>query len=600
MKRYTFFLSCIALLSFSALQAQCPGCLINLPAGLQDDTLFISHAPDGMVLQYYEEDLSFRMPMSTTPVASIDSTTPPGLPISQMSITNVSNLPPGLSWEASQLVFNTGEMETDGCVKICGTPLVSDSFAIQVEVEAVVFGFPNPASFSVPIYIAPAMANTEGFSMTGNVDCGSATVSFQNEIPSNGNPGYTYFWDFGNGNTSSQENPPPQTYDEAGTYTVNYTATIDTAGYYLTQVVIFGTDCSDFNIPPADKPDLFIKIFDPQNNEIYTSDVLQNTDLPAYFSLYLPISSGNYTIEVWDDELIGTEFCGNVNFNQNTTGTLYDDALSVEINIYHPITTVEANGQVIVYEQPEAPQLSWLGDTHFCQGDSLIIGADYQTGLQWYRDSMPLQGDTLAEITIHESGNYWVVYTSEDGCSANSEVIEVVVYPLPETPVFDNTDNWLSLSANPEPEIELQWYYEDQVLEGETGDSLCILQSGTYGLLATNSETGCTSFFSAYQEYNPDMPCNVPTTSIEEQYDFNISPNPFTDRLLIRWNSPQAGQWNWSLLQFDGREVLRGNWTFSPGPQEREIQTRGLPQGMYLLRIRTPQGVLLGKLLKVR
>ncbi len=600
MKKYVLFLTCIALLGPSSVRAQCPGCLINLPQGLQEDTIFITDAPDGTVLQYYEEDLSFRMPMSTTPIASIDSTTPPGLPISQMSITNVSNLPPGLSWEASQLVFNTGEMETDGCVRLCGTPLVTDSFLVQVEVEAVVFGFPNASSFSIPIYIAPAATSTEGFSMTGNVGCGQATVSFQNEIPSNGHPGYTYFWDFGNGNTSTQENPPPQTYTDPGTYTVSYTATIDTAGYYLTQVVISNTDCTDFNIPPANKPDLFIKVFDAQNNELYTSDILQNTDLPAYFSLYLPISSGNYTIEVWDDELIGTEFCGSVNFNQNTTGTLYDGALEIEINIYHPIATVEASGQVIVYEQPQAPMLSWFGGPTFCQGDSFILGADYQTGLQWYRDSLLLQGDTLPEITIHESGNYWVVYTSPDGCSASSEIVEVVVYPLPEMPVFDNSDNWLSLSANANPDIQLQWYYEDQLLEGETGDSLCILQSGTYGLLATDPETGCSSFFSSYQEYNPDMPCNVATSSLEEQYHFRIAPNPFADRLSIRWNSPQTTSWDWSLYRADGQKIRHGSWMFGPGLQERRLELADLPQGIYFLRILTPQGMLTGKLLKNR
>ncbi len=578
--------------------AQCPGCIIYLPQGLQEDTIFITDAPDGTVFEYYEEDLSFRLPMTTTPVASIDSTTPPGLPISQMTITNVSNLPPGLNWEASQLSFNTGEMETDGCVRLCGTPLVPDSFAIQVEVEAVVLGFPNASSFSVPIYIAPAMTGNEGFTMTGNIGCGSATVSFQNENPSNGQSGYTYQWDFGNGNTSTEENPPPQTYSSPGTYTVQYLATIDTAGYFLTQVKVTETDCNDFNIPPADKPDLYIKVFDPQGNQIYTSNVQQNVELPAYFPLYLPIHTGNYSIEVWDDELIGMEQCGSVNFNQTTTGSLSDGPLTVEITIYHPVTSIAAEGQVIVYEQPDPPVLSWFGGPAFCQGDSFIVGTNYDHNLQWYRDSMLLPGDTLPELTIYESGNYRVSYTSPDGCISTSDTVEVVVFPLPEEPVFVYANNWLSLSANIPPDAVLQWFYNDQALEGENGDSLCITQSGSYGLQVTDPATGCSNFYSSEETYNPDMPCSVATLEVDEWYDFRLSPNPFAERLYLHWYSSKSDSWNWQLLSVTGRQMLQGQWNFPAGTSERQMETAHLPKGIYLLQIATPKGLIVKKLMK--
>ncbi len=583
---------------FQTTYAQCPGCTINLPPDLQEDTIFMTDAPDGTAFDYYEEDISFRMPLTTTPVSSIDSTTPPGLPISQMTITNVSNVPPGLSWEASQLVYNTGEMETDGCVRFCGTPLVSDSFFVQVEVEAVVFGFPNPATFALPIYIAPQGVANDGFSMTGNIGCGSATVSFQNENPSNGLDGFDYFWDFGNGNTSIDENPSPQTYDQVGTYTVQYSATIDTAGYTLTQVVIFGTDCSDFNIPPADKPDLFVKVFDPQGNEIYTSEVQNNVSTPAYFSLYLPLNTGNYTIEVWDDELIGNEFCGSVNINQTTTGTLYDGALTVEVSIYHPITTVTASGEVIVYEQPEPPVLSWNAPTNFCEGDSLLITADYQEGLQWFRDSMALTGDTLPQLTIYESGSYWVSYTSPDGCISNSDEVNVEVLPLPDEPVFTNTDNWLSLAANAPADAMFQWFYNDQALPDETGDSLCITQSGTYGLLVTDPATGCSNFFSSEEIFNPDTPCNVAATEVEELYGFWLSPNPFAERLRIHWYSGEAEGWSWDLHDLHGRRLLKGEWFTAGGNHEESLDLSYLPKGVYLLRIKTKNGLISQRVVK--
>ena len=58
----------------------------------------------------------------------------------------------------------------------------------------------------------------------------------------NNNPGLlVYNWDFGNGQTSTLENPPAQTYNQPGDYVVNYTAyaNMDTVDVYtLTDVTI--------------------------------------------------------------------------------------------------------------------------------------------------------------------------------------------------------------------------------------------------------------------------------------------------------------------------------------------------------------------------
>ncbi len=74
------------------------------------------------------------------------------------------------------------------------------------------------------------------------------TVSFLNTSPTE--TGLTYLWDFGNGNTSTEENPPAETYTENGTFTVTLTLTNATGCQRVfTRTVTIGPANSDFNIP---------------------------------------------------------------------------------------------------------------------------------------------------------------------------------------------------------------------------------------------------------------------------------------------------------------------------------------------------------------
>ena len=68
------------------MQAQnCPDCEITIPDNLPQDTVFLSDAAAGQVGVTYDSDISFRLPLTTTPVS--DENTPAGLNINQFEIT---------------------------------------------------------------------------------------------------------------------------------------------------------------------------------------------------------------------------------------------------------------------------------------------------------------------------------------------------------------------------------------------------------------------------------------------------------------------------------------------------------------------------------
>lgn len=557
------------------------------------DTVFMSPAPDGEVGTPYDEDISFRFPMSTTPVNLIDPTVPAGLPISEINIVTVSNLPPGLSWEANKLNFNVGSGDTDGCVKFCGIPTLPDSFFIQITVTANVFGIVQSSNFFLPIYVAPAATANLGFSMTNNIGCGSATVSFTNNIPSNSQNGFSYSWDFGNGNSSILENPFPQTYSEPGVYPVTYTAVIDTSGYFLTAVTIVNTDCNDvLGIPPANNPDLFIKVKNSGGTTIYTSPIADNAVVPYTFFLNIQLNPGNYSVVVFDDDLIGTENCGSVNFTQNTTGTLSDGPLAVSLNIIHPVSTIHTVDSVYVFPVPDAPVAPDLG-LEYCVGEiALLEVTNYSSNLQWYKDTLPILNATGPTLEVSEAGSYWVVYTSSNGCTAGSDPVELTFLNPPGLPVFVNNNNLLSLS-NPNglpASYSLQWYQDGEAIPGADGLNYCMVEEGTYTytLEVVDLATGCANEYGSSQTFNPDVDCS---TGVWEDglagKTLQLYPNPVSELLHLSIGQLPEGLVEIACYNALGQRLLPQQRSHSGGRFDAELPVTGLEPGWYILVVRS-------------
>ena len=553
----------------------------------------MSPAPDGEVGVPYDEDVSFRFPMSTTPVNIIDPTVPAGLPISEINIITVSNLPPGLSWEASKLNFNVGAGDTDGCVKFCGIPTLPDSFFIQITVTANVFGIVQSSNFFMPIYIAPAATANLGFSMVNNVGCGSATVSFTNNIPSNSQNGFSYSWDFGNGNSSTMENPFPQTYSTPGVYPVTYTATVDTSGYFLTAVTVVNTDCNDdLGIPPANKPDLFIRVKDPGGTTIYTSSIANNATVPYTFFLNIPLNTGNYSVVVLDDDLIGTENCGAVNFTQTTTGVLQDGPLAVSLNINHPVSTIHTVDSVYVFPVPDAPVVLDMG-LDYCLGETALLEvSNYSSNLQWYADSLPVLGATGPTLEATQAGSYWVVYTSADGCTAGSDPVDLTFVAPPGLPVFVNNNNLLSVS-NPNglpADYSLQWYQDGEAIPGADGLNYCMLEEGTftYTLEVVNLVTGCANEYSSSQTFNPNVDCS---TGVRDDAmageDLRLYPNPADELLQISIGQIPAGLVEIACYNALGQRLLPQQFAQSGSHFDYEMSVSTLEPGWYILVVRS-------------
>ncbi|MBK6932609.1 MAG: T9SS type A sorting domain-containing protein [Saprospirales bacterium] len=586
-------------------QSGCPGCVLNLPAGLPDDTLYLPALPDGENGVPYDQDISFRLPKTTTPVHAIDTTTPAGLPISKIEIVGIDDLPPGLSWEANQLVFETAT-QTDGCFKICGTPTTSDSFVMTVNLKATVFIFSQEASFPMRLYIAPKSSTNDGFSMTNVIGCGSTTVTFTNNIPSGGNTGFNYTWDFGDGTTYNGENPSAHTYAQPGLYEVDYHATIDTAGYRLVSAKVLGVSgCTDQ--AGLGQPDLYLFILNPAGSEVFNSSpYINNTNLPHTFMANLNLDpAGSYRLEVWDEDsgLEGSDDpCGTIYFNaQNDGDTLVSGSFRVVLQIEHPVEEVFTKDTVLVYPEPMTPVVT-ANVLSACAGsDTIVLESSFGgAGNQWWLNGETIDGAEDFLFMPEASGFYQVQVDNLYGCSAISDSVYVGFYPLPAPPVYGNDRNNLELAdtlALP-ASYSLQWYLSAAPIAGATGFAHCATVNGEYSLVVTDLNTGCTSAYTIVVTINPDFNCTIGTDDPLVAETLNLFPNPAWNTVTVQLAEPLPE--NGRLLVWDVAGRLLQQLPAPAGADQIPADISALQAGMYFLELQAGAQRLSGQLVVLR
>lgn len=578
------FLFVLAVVGGISAQSGCPGCLLDLP-DLPEDTIYISETPNATYNSYYESDLGFRLPMTTTPVAG--DGVPPGLNISSFEILQVLNVPPGISWEANQTMFQVNDGETDGCVRLCGTPLVIDTFFIEVVMKVNLF-ISTETSVFIPLVVEPATSSNDGFSITNPSGCGSVTVDFTNNVPSNGLDGYTYNWDFGNGDSSILENPASVTYDSVGVYPINFEANIDTTGYFLTAVTILEAGCNDIL---GGAPDMKVNVRNPQGEYIYTSDVIDNTNAPVSFTMYLPIGEGTYQIQIIDDDggLDGADDeCGVISFTRNEDGTFSDGDLTIDFTIFHPVETITGTDTVYVYEQPESPTFDDLLAPTICPEDFATLSvSNFTSGLTWFRDSIPLGlPDTQTVYMTNVPGNYLVRYTSPDGCLSEAMAPVFDIYPPLDTVLIETFGNLIQAdSSTLLPGSIFSWTLDGVDLD-EDRMRFCASESGLYELSVIDPITRCISMSRVLMEVDPNVFCDIVSTrEVLVDADWEVYPNPSRGPINIKGELFQGTNLVIQLHDFTGRLLLRQS-TFAPkGVWQYALDVPKLPAGVYQLTI---------------
>lgn len=343
---FLFLFLLVGMMSWNTATAQCPDCTIFLPP-MPVDTVYLDTFPNARQNEYYEEEISFRLPMTTTPLVALAPGTPSGISLTGFEVIGISGLPLGMNFKLDRplpAMYDDVAPDTrDGCVTICGTPLQSDSFEIIISV-LVHTGILAPQPASIPVTFVVLPDTSAGFTISGAVGCSPLTVSLTNNVVPDTAFGQTasYNWDFGNGQTSTDINPSPVTYSDTGTYNITYQAVVTTTieQTFLTSVTINAVGCTD----PFNAVDLFLTVTGSQTGIDTVTIYQENTAPPVTFNFGTDIllqAGTTYSLFVQDDDEIASGWpppadCGTVVFSADTTAntfTLTNGALSLVVNL---------------------------------------------------------------------------------------------------------------------------------------------------------------------------------------------------------------------------------------------------------------------------
>jgi PKD repeat protein len=470
-------------------------------------------------------------------------------------------------------------------VKISGFALVPGIYDVVVNLEAThnfssIAGTEN-ISFILPLTILSDTSSfsNAGFTMSNPAGCTPITVSFTNN-----NPGMlSYFWDFGNGNTSNLSQPVDQIYTQPGQYVVQYSAVQTNAVYYLQSIEVVSGNCSDGGL--TGDPDFFYTVSTPAGVlEQVTSGNYITQPFPLAINSFNPleVTGQGVTIDLWDDDSglwTSTEDCGSLTFTpiqQAGTFSANGGGLGINYTVMEvPANTVTSTDTIYVYDYPVAPYLVYdtLNNLIYTNGDSI--------SMQWYYYNSPIPGATDTFIEPTSSGVYSLVVVNEYGCIAISLEVLVVICDTTYQPILDNNGStaWMLDSAL---YPNLQWYDDNGIINGANQTFFPATVNGFYYIVATD-EFGCS--------YSSE-PVLLGHTNSSESISFSgivrVGPNPVSNGypLTIYIENAEFSDVTIELFDLFGRKIIQrviNSNLFPYRVNSQEISK--LANGLYYLDI---------------
>ena len=555
--------------------SQCPGC--NIDTTLTTPGIYPTTLATGTQTVPYSDDVTFVMFLDTS-----------GFAVNYFKILSVSGLPFGLHWECNNSAVGCQydpNVNIRGCVRICGTPIQTGFFTIDVNlvVNLATVGNVNSTA-QIFVQIDPVAGGNSGFTFSPSISCDSALVDFDALIDGSPNP-TTYSWNFGNGNVSNLQHPPSQLYATPGDYVVSLQT--DILGYKVTDVNLFGVNnnwCGDVEEPSlpfigcTSSPDPFFEIYNSLSTNLYTSSTLSGTTSGAWNSLSVNLTDPPYSITIWDEDAISAnDNLGSFPFSVSGPGTIpFSGAGGNSGNLVistYVIQTFLNYDTVHVYASPAAPSsIVVSGNDTICSGDSVLLsisGTGTNT-IQWFNDSTAIVSSDTTSILVYQNGNYWVQLTNENGCTTNSNQQAIFVAPNPLNPTFLITSNTLTCFSS---EPHYQWYLNGNAIPGADSSVYQIAATGYYSVVTTNA-FGCSS---------SSIVVLVTYIGIDELDALNhivVFPNPSADVFNFNADQRVIGM-NYSISDNLGRIIKTGKIE----ENETKISLAEFDPGIYFLNI---------------
>ena len=505
--------------------------------------------PDATAGEFYSTDLTFWMPTQFEAEGF-------EVELTELAVSQIAGFPIGLDVELSNpsMVFYPSESEF-GCASVSGVPFSAGDYVItvyvvaNVTVAAVGFEIAYPTEFNLFLTVNPGSGGNNSFTYSPTNGCEDLEVVFEALVESE-DFDVEYNWDFGNGNFSYSQSST-QIFEESGDYNVTLTTNLTTNEIILENFSIsdVSVDCygGDFEEYCWDlwligsgcwsDPDLYLKIFDANNNLIYQTGGIGSGEYitgtsASWSNINLSLINPPYTVEIWDteawdildgledligipldvqvsdDDLLGTYEInledGNHSFSSGCSSGNYSISSSVV-----PVSTITNSETISVFDVPEVNTLLIEGEY------SVYVELDNITSYQWFLDGSPLDGATESSFDVEISGTYHVEFITENGCFGMS-------VPLYVVKCADYNPNIISLGFSLSSSIDellysYNWFFNDSPFG--SGSSVSVSSEGYYYFIM-NDESGC-SWTSETIFYQPP-PSDTDNDGINDEFDDDL------------------------------------------------------------------------------
>lgn len=159
-----------------------------------------------------------------------------------------------------------------------------------------------------------------------------------------------------------------------------------------------------------------------------------------------------------------------------------------------------------------------------CQGSPTVLALEQgQTGVtyQWYKDDYPVSGANLFRYETEIAGKYYVIATTNKGCTKKSAIINLVVNPKPEAEILPLSNeiicayDTLEVTAKKGTNYEYRWSPEKpfRIVSGAEGQKVkgVFIDPTTELVLTVFNEYGCFDTATAIVQTKPCCDVFIPT-----------------------------------------------------------------------------------------
>jgi hypothetical protein len=238
-----------------------------------------------------------------------------------------------------------------------------------------------------------------------------------------------------------------------------------------------------------------------------------------------------------------------------------------------------------------------IGTTPVCAGATMVT---YTTapipGISTFLWTLPA-GATIAEgantrtIKVNfaanaSSGIIKVSGVNDCGPGPSSPNFNVIVNPMPATPVITQNGDTLTSSAN----TGNQWYLDGVLIPGATGKQHVAVYTGTYTVVVTVNACGSAPS-------NGILVLPVSVNSDKANRTFDIYPNPNRGEFNIKVETLKSEEFNIEIYNSLGSMVWKQESVTVNGTFTTHVVLSESPSGMYMIKLRNNENTIVKKLI---